>query len=76
MVSYFRSVGLKGMGMGWCRYGGKLMKSRMKRSQENRNKLMKTGVIEASVMEPNPEHILPFEVQTGLLKAVCLSMTF
>lgn len=35
---------------------------------------MKTGVIEASVMEPNPEHVLPFEVQTGLLKAVCLSM--
>lgn len=31
---------------------------------------MKTGLIEASVMEPNPEHVLPFEVWTGLLKAV------
>lgn len=36
---------------------------------------MKTGVIEASVMEPNPENVLPFEVRTGLLEAVCLSMT-
>lgn len=36
---------------------------------------MKTGVIETPVTEPNPDHVLSFEVQTGLLKAGCLSIT-
>lgn len=37
LVFCFGGVGLKGVGMGWCRYGGKLMKSSMKRNQENKS---------------------------------------
>lgn len=38
LMSYLRGVGLTRMGMGWCRCGGKLMKSSMRRNQENRNR--------------------------------------
>lgn len=58
-----------------CSCVGKLMSSSMKRTKPSGHKLMTTGVIKPSVTEPSPEHVLLFEVWSGLLEAVCVSMT-
>lgn len=57
---YFRDARLKGIEMGLCRYGAKLMKSSMKKKPRKwEYRLIKTELTETSGMEPNPEDVLP-----------------